>query len=311
MKRIDKDEADETGVDRPELPSLELRAPVAILTLRRPESANRLGPDDVAAIVSHIETINRDARVLVLQLRARGRHFCSGYDIASLAMQAGNPVGFEAMVDAVEAARPVTIAVVHGGTYGGGTDLALACDFRIGTPDAEMFMPAARLGLHYYRGGLERYVSRLGLDTAKRLFLTGARLDFQGMRDCGFPTDLTTAAALDASLETLTASLTAMAPLALLGMKKHLNRIARGTLDGDDMLRHRAGRRVRRSARGRGRVARQATAPIPRPLSRSLPLALKCTMRLPGSASISPAMHASSQIDIRGQLVRQVSSVSS
>jgi enoyl-CoA hydratase/carnithine racemase len=39
----------------------------------------------------------------------------------------------------------------NGGAYGGSTDLALACDFRIGADTAEMFMPAARLGLHYYK----------------------------------------------------------------------------------------------------------------------------------------------------------------
>jgi enoyl-CoA hydratase/carnithine racemase len=134
-------------------------------------------------------------------------------------------------------ARPVTIAVIHGGAYGGGTDLALACDFRIGTNAAEMFMPAARLGLHYYRGGLERYVTRLGLDTAKRLFLTAERIDARTMRACGFLTDLVSADELEASVARLTDALATTAPLALLGMKKHLNRIARGALDVDDLNR--------------------------------------------------------------------------
>ena len=67
------------------------------------------------------------------------------------------------MANALEDARPVTLALIQGGVYGGGTDLALACDFRFGTPEADMFMPAARLGLHFYPRGLERYVSRLGV----------------------------------------------------------------------------------------------------------------------------------------------------
>jgi enoyl-CoA hydratase/carnithine racemase len=218
-----------------DLPALDLAHPVATLTLRRPENANRLEPNDLNAVVAHLAAINRDPRILVLQIRGEGKYFCSGYDIASLATQAGNPIGFEDMVDAVETARPVTIAVVHGGAYGGGTDLALACDFRIGTHAAEMFMPAARLGLHYYRGGLERYVARLGLDVAKRIFLTGERLDAQAMHACGFLTDLVSADELGASIQRRTDALAAMAPLALLSMKKHLNRIARGTLDTDEL----------------------------------------------------------------------------
>jgi len=217
------------------LPALAVAHPVATLTLGRPENANRLEPHDLTAIDAHLAAVNRDPRILVLQIRGQGKYFCSGYDIASLATQAGNPIGFEGMVDAVEAARPVTIAVVHGGAYGGGTDLALACDFRIGTHAAEMFMPAARLGLHYYRGGLERYVARLGLDAAKRIFLTGERLDAQAMRACGFLTDLVGVDELEASVQRLTDALVAMAPLALLGMKKHLNRIARGALDVDEL----------------------------------------------------------------------------
>jgi enoyl-CoA hydratase len=216
-------------------PALDIAHPVATLTLRRPENANRLEPEDLKTVVVHLATVNRDPGILVLQIRGEGKYFCSGYDISSLATQSGNPIGFEDMANAVEAARPVTIAVVHGGAYGGGTDLALACDFRIGTHAAEMFMPAARLGLHYYRGGLERYVTRLGLDTAKRLFMTAERFDAQAMRDCGFLTDLVTADELEATVRRLTDTLAAMAPLALLGMKKHMNRIARGALEVDDL----------------------------------------------------------------------------
>jgi enoyl-CoA hydratase len=216
-------------------PALDIAHPVATLSLRRPENANRLEPDDLKAVVAHLEAVNHDPGILVLQIRGEGKYFCSGYDISSLATQSGNPLGFEDMANAVEAARPVTIAVVHGGAYGGGTDLALACDFRIGTHAAEMFMPAARLGLHYYRGGLERYVTRLGVDSAKRLFLTAERFDAQAMRACGFLTDLVTADELEASVKRLTDTLVAMAPLALLAMKKHMNRIARGALDVDDL----------------------------------------------------------------------------
>jgi enoyl-CoA hydratase len=216
-------------------PALDIAHPVATLTLRRPENANRLEPDDLRAVVAHLEAVNHDSGILVLQIRGEGKYFCSGYDISSLATQSGNPLGFEDMANAVEAVRPLTIAVVHGGAYGGGTDLALAWDIRIGTHAAELFRPAARRGLHYYRGGLERYVTRLGVDSAKRLFLTAERFDAEAMRACGFLTDLVTTDELEASVKRLTDTLAAMAPLALLGMKKHVNRIARGALDVDDL----------------------------------------------------------------------------
>jgi enoyl-CoA hydratase/carnithine racemase len=205
-------------------PGLEIEDRVATISLRRPGHANRLSPQDLETIRDHIATVNADERVLVLRFVAQGKYFCSGYDISSLARDdAPSSLFFGATVDMVEAARPVTIAAVHGGVYGGGTDLCLACDFRIGTGQANMFMPATRLGL--------RYVSRLGLDNAKRLFLTAERLEAQEMLRIGFLTELVSPDQLEARLDALTQQLADMAPIPLTGVKKHLNLIARGQLD--------------------------------------------------------------------------------
>lgn len=215
-------------------PELAVDGAVATITLRRPEQANRLEPDDLAVIRSHLAAVDADAAVRVLRLCSTGRHFCSGYDIGRIG--AARVVHFDEMVNALEDTRPVTIAVLQGGVYGGATDLALACDFRLGVQGIEMFMPAARLGLHFYRRGLERYVTRLGLDTAKRLFLTAERLDAAEMKAVGFLTHLAAdAAALQAEAERLSGVLAGMAPLALLPMKKNLNRIARGVLDAAEL----------------------------------------------------------------------------
>jgi enoyl-CoA hydratase len=217
-------------------PDLHIHGAVATITLRRPQQANRLEPDDLAAISDHVARVNEQRTVSVLRLQASGgKTFCAGYDIERIG--GTSPVAFEDMVNAVEDARPVTLVLLQGGVYGGATDLALACDFRLGSTATEMFMPAARLGLHYYRRGLERYVSRLGLDAAKRLFLTAEKIDAQEMKAIGFLTQLVAPDALRAAADQLTNTLSAMAPLAVTGMKKHLNRIARGALDADDLQR--------------------------------------------------------------------------
>lgn len=225
----------------PGLPGLAIDDRVATITLRRAEVANRLNPEDLAEIRRHIDAVN-DRPVLVLRLRGEGRYFCSGFDIGRMAPggtraqgEGGRGSGFEDVVNALEDCRPVTIAALHGGVFGGGTDLALACDFRIGTPRTEMFMPAARLGLHFYRRGMERYVSRLGLDAAKRLFLTAEKIDAQEMARIGFLTELVHPDALDARVDALTDVVSGLAPLAVFGMKKHLNRIGRGALDADEL----------------------------------------------------------------------------
>lgn len=215
-------------------PQLTVAGRIATLTLRRPDMANRLEPDDIETLRGFIADINARRDVVVLRLAAEGRHFCAGFNIGSLG-NAGAGARFEALANALEAARPVTIAMINGGVYGGATDLALACDFRIGVPASEMFVPAARLGLHFYQGGLQRYVSRLGLSVAKRLLLTAATFDAAQMLQCGFLDTIVAPAELRHEADRMSDDLASMAPLALLGMKKHLDRIARGALDETEL----------------------------------------------------------------------------
>lgn len=218
-------------------PELAIDGHIAVITLRRPEVANRLEPEDLDLLRSYLETVNADSEIRVLRLEGQGRHFCSGFNIGRLG---GADVGarFEALANALEQARPVTIAVLHGGAYGGATDLALACDFRFGAAATEMSVPAARLGLLFYRGGMERYVTRLGLATAKRILLMADKFDATAMLACGYLDRVEDSPeALRALAERWSAELAGMAPLALLGMKKHLNHIARGKLDTAELAR--------------------------------------------------------------------------
>lgn len=218
-------------------PHLAIDGRVATITLRRPAVANRLELEDLQTLQAQVDEVDASRKVLVLRLVAEGRHFCSGFNIGQVGAGA-NDAGqrFEALAAALEQARPVTIAAIQGGVYGGATDLALACDFRIGTPASELSVPAAKLGLLFYRGGLERYVSRLGLATAKRVLLTAEKLDADAMLSCGYLDRLAPSVeALQPLLEELTTTLAGMAPLALLGMKKHLDRIASGRLVEDEL----------------------------------------------------------------------------
>ncbi|MCK9514693.1 MAG: enoyl-CoA hydratase/isomerase family protein [Ottowia sp.] len=213
-------------------PTLDVDGRIATIALQNPERSNRLSPDDLATLRRLLDAVNASEDVLVLRITSRGKYFCSGYDISSLASsEAPSSLYFGETIDQVEAARPVTIAAVHGGAYGGGTDLALACDFRIGSPGANMFMPAARLGLRFYPGGLRRYVSRLGVNNAKRLFLTAEKIGAQEMLDVGFLTELVAPDALQARVDELSQALAHMAPLALLGIKRDLNQVINGVLD--------------------------------------------------------------------------------
>jgi enoyl-CoA hydratase/carnithine racemase len=210
----------------------------ATIRLNRPKHLNRLQPDDLEALLKLFDRIEADAAIRVLVLTGTGRAFSAGYDLNSVAERStGAPEqqtagsAFEAVVNRLEDLGIPTICRLNGGVYGGSTDLALACDFRIGVDSAEMFMPAARLGLHYYTSGIKRYVSRLGADNAKKLFLTAQKIDAQEMLRIGYLTGIAPFEALDQEVDKLASVLAGNAPVAMRGMKRAINEFARGELD--------------------------------------------------------------------------------
>src|SRR3954454_13463583 len=219
-------------------PVFEIDGARATIRLNRPKHLNRLQPEDLEALLSLFDQIEADPAIRVVVVTGTGRVFSAGYDLNSVAERAVSAVeqksagsAFEIIVDRLEDLAVPTICRLNGGVYGGSTDLALACDFRIGVDDCEMFMPAARLGLHYYAGGIRRYVSRLGLDNAKKLFLTAQKIEATEMLRIGYLTAVTPAEALDEEVDRLATMLAGNAPLAMRGMKQAINEFARGLLD--------------------------------------------------------------------------------
>src|SRR3954468_14697062 len=219
-------------------PGLELVGARATIRLNRPKHLNRLQAEDLGELVKLFDRVEADPAIRVLVLTGTGRAFSAGYDLNSVAERAVSASeqqsagsAFEAMVNRLEDIKVPTICRLNGGVYGGATDLALACDFRIGVDTAEMFMPAARLGLHYYTSGIKRYVSRLGSDHARRLFLTAQKIDASEMLRIGYLTALAPDEALDEEVDKLATILAGNAPTAMRGMKRAINEFARGQLD--------------------------------------------------------------------------------
>ena len=223
----------------------------ATIRLNRPKHLNRLQPDDLDALLELFDRIEADPAIRVLVLTGTGRAFSAGYDLGSIAERAANAQeqtagsAFEVVVNRLEDLAIPTNCRLNGGVYGGSTDLALACDFRIGVDACEMFMPAARLGLHYYKSGIARYVARLGVDNAKKLLLTAQKIGAAEMLRIGYLTAVVPAEALDEEVDRLAAILAGNAPMAMRGMKRTINEFARGKLDEDA-----ADRRHRESMRG-------------------------------------------------------------
>lgn len=211
-------------------PILEIAQGVATLRFCRPEEHNRIDPDDLAVIMQHFERLRTDATVRVLVVTGTGeKTFSSGYTVHAIREHLDDRL--ENMLDALETLPLPVICALNGSAYGGAIDLALCCDFRIGVRGARMFMPAAKFGLHYYPGGLRRYVTRLGLNAAKKLFLTAQTVGDEEMLRIGFLSELVDRAQFDATVQAYVKAILECEPVVVASMKRFLNQTADGAID--------------------------------------------------------------------------------
>jgi enoyl-CoA hydratase len=160
----------------------ETRGPVALVRLNRPDRLNAINPEMVREIARVVESVRADDSVRVLVLTGNGRAFSAGADISRL-VQFPGPAEFVTFVEEIQTAfnaledlgRP-TIAAVNGIAFGGGCELALACDLRILAEDAALGVPEIKIGVLPGAGGTQRLSRMLPAAIAKQMIYFGEPL---------------------------------------------------------------------------------------------------------------------------------------
>ena len=146
--------------------------------------------------------------VLVLHSTTPGI-FVSGTDIGDLTRrgveEALNPVNVR-LFEQLASFRWPTVTVIDGPAFGGGLELALACDLRVGTPAARFATPEPSLGIMAGAGGNHRVSNLAGLAVARRMIYAGDVVEAEAALACGLLDRLALAPELDATVDALVAS---------------------------------------------------------------------------------------------------------
>ena len=111
------------------------------------------------------------------------------------------------------------------------TDLALACDFRLGVKGMRFFMPAARFGLHYYPSGLRRYTQKVSPSFAKRAFLLSEDFSDADLLAVGYLDWLVERVAFPTKIDEIADRLATLAPLSMVNMKRAIEQFAQAEPD--------------------------------------------------------------------------------
>jgi enoyl-CoA hydratase len=207
---------------------------VATLLLDRPTKLNALTPEMLDALLDQLRALNdSDARVLLV--RATGeKAFCVGADITRFApltavqMWRDWTAKGHRVFDALATMRQPTIAVVHGAAFGGGLELALACDFRMVAEQARLGLPEVGLGTVPGWGGTERLTELVGRARAKEVVLARRTLDGDLAHAWGIATAVAPKAELDNIVDQLVEQLLGGAPVAVQLAKQLIDAAAEG-----------------------------------------------------------------------------------
>jgi len=211
---------------------LTIEGSVARLTLDHPERHNALTRDGLEQVHAHLEKIEGDAELRALVVTGAGdRTFCSGASLDQVRAGAVDGESFQAVADRLAALPIPKLAAMNGSAYGGGVELGLCCDFRFGVEDMKIRVPAASFGLCYPPAGIRRYVTRLGVDTAKRILVAAESLGAAELLRLGYLHRVCRAEELPVLADEWGRQLSRLAPLAVRAMLTICNGVAEGSLD--------------------------------------------------------------------------------
>jgi enoyl-CoA hydratase len=166
---------------------------VAELTLDNPTKMNAFTVEMLAQLAAHLEAIARDTTIAAVMVTAVGdRAFCTGADINGWGDL--SPAEFarhwvrdgHRIFDRLARIGKPTIAVLNGHAFGGGLELAAACDLRVMAPDAGLALPEAGVGIVPGWSGTQRLMRLMPEAMVKEMALFGHRIKADRALSCGF-----------------------------------------------------------------------------------------------------------------------------
>ena len=211
---------------------------VATVLLNRPDKLNALTPEMLDDLDGVLAAIDADPAVRAAVVMSAGdRAFCVGADINRFKVLDGAAMWWHwtrrghQVFDRLASLRQPTVAAMDGHAFGGGLELALACDLRVVAEGAQLGLTEVGLGTVPGWGGTQRLPAQIGVTRAKQLILTGTPIDAQTAVAWGL---VNQAVAKDKVLEAshvLAAAMAVRAPMAVQMAKQAID-ISQGTSPG-------------------------------------------------------------------------------
>jgi E-phenylitaconyl-CoA hydratase len=196
---------------------------VALVTLNRPDKRNAINDEMRAELTETFARFDADPSLRVVVLTGAGSAFCAGGDLsASTAPDPNRP----RIVEPLDRFNKPVVAAINGLAYGGGLELALACDLRIASSAARFALPEVRIGSLPGSGGTQRLPAVVGPTLAAQMILTGEPIDAPRALAAGLVSQLCEPDQLLATALGHARAIARNAPLAVIAGKRALRAAA-------------------------------------------------------------------------------------
>lgn len=156
---------------------------IAIITLNRPKSMNAINREFICELGRLIDEIANDDEISAVIITGSEKFFAAGGDIKEIS-EIGTPIeahrfvnSVQSLFNKIESLEKPVIAAVSGLAFGGGCELALACDIRLAAENASFGQPEIKIGVLPGGGGTQRLPRLIGVGRAKELLYTGDIID--------------------------------------------------------------------------------------------------------------------------------------
>jgi enoyl-CoA hydratase/carnithine racemase len=220
--------------DTPKL-LMEKDGPIGWIVFNQPEKRNAVSQEMWELMPKYVEDLATDDAIRVVILRGAGEQaFVSGADISQFKDKRKNMADEENYRrisarggEALAHLQKPLLAMIHGFCIGGGLAIAIGCDLRLCSDDARFGVPAARLGLGYHYGGMEKLMRLVGPAYTKEIFFT-ARTDFsaQDAWRMGLVNQVVPKAELEAFTRNYALTISRNAPLTIRSAKNTVEQLA-------------------------------------------------------------------------------------
>jgi len=202
---------------------------IATITINRPDALNALNEETISELLARFDDAEKDDNVKVIILTGAGdRAFCAGADLKM--MKGASPVrGTElakhgqSLGNRIEALGKPVIAAINGYALGGGIEIAMACDIRIASENAQIGQPEINVGLIPGWGGTQRLPRYVGKGIAKEMIFTGKRIDARTAERFGLVNMVVPVDQLSVKVKELATELIGKPPIAIKLCKALIN----------------------------------------------------------------------------------------